>query len=121
VPDAKPTILIVEDDGDLRRLFCLALKLEGFDVVEAADGYSALMRLESRHVDLVVLDLRLPGVDGFTVYEEIESRGALQHVPVIIVTASIEDLSQVRARVFRKPITAPELVRAIQETLEIRR
>jgi hypothetical protein len=40
---------------------------------------------------------------------------------VIIVTASIEDLSQVRARVFRKPITAPELVRAIQETLEIRR
>jgi DNA-binding response OmpR family regulator len=64
VSDANQTILIVEDDGDVRRLFCLALKLEGFGVVEAADGYEALLKLESHRIDLMVLDLYLPRIGG---------------------------------------------------------
>ena len=118
MPDAERLVLIVEDDGELRRLFCLSLKLEGFAVVEAQDGYTALMMLESRRIDLVVLDLRLPGVDGFVVQKEIESRAALQRIPVVIVTALMEDLSRLRvARILRKPIFPATLVDVVRETL----
>ena len=111
-------ILIVEDDGDLRRLFCLALKLEGFGVVEAQDGYSALQRLELQHIDLVVLDLRLPGVDGFVVQKEIEARATLRRIPIVIVTAVTDDLSHLRGiRVLRKPVVPADLVAAIRTTL----
>lgn len=119
MPDAKRTVLIVEDNGDLRRLFCLALKLEGFTVAEAGDGYGALLMLERHRVDLVVLDLRLPGVDGLVVQQEIESRAAHERIPVIIVTSSIQDLSHVNvARILRKPVLPAALVETVREVLE---
>ena len=116
--DAKQTILIVEDHGDLRRLFCLALQLEGFRVLEAADGYDALLKLDTHYVDLVVLDLYLPRIAGFVVHQEIRGRAAYAHTPIVIVTSSSEDLSHLHvACVLRKPILASRLVEKIRECL----
>ena len=57
----QPTILIVEDDADLRRVWRLALQLEGYNVEEAGDGIGALRHLDNHPPNLVVLDLGLPG------------------------------------------------------------
>jgi two-component system KDP operon response regulator KdpE len=63
--------LIVEDDEELRRLFTVGLKFEGYDVVEAADGLAALRQLDYHAPDVVVLDLGLPHVNGVAVLQEI--------------------------------------------------
>ena len=82
--DMEPRILLVEDDKRIRQALGLALADEGCQVVEARSGEDALELLASATVDLVRLDLMLPGVDGLAVCRRLRSRGDL---PVIIFTA----------------------------------
>ena len=72
----RPAVLVVEDEPNIRELVCLHLGLEDYDCVECGDGESALKLARSRHFDLVILDLMLPGLDGVTVCRAIrrESR-----------------------------------------------
>src|SRR3954451_18938587 len=108
----SPSILLVEDDTDLREMFRTALRFEGFDVQEAADGYEALRLLEDEVAKLVVLDLRMPFVDGIEVLREMQSR---RRVPVVVVTASDEDVSQFDVEcVLRKPVTPDTLVTTVK-------
>jgi DNA-binding response OmpR family regulator len=109
-------ILVVEDDDDLRRLFRIALTLEGFLVDEARSGVDALRQFEHQP-DLVVLDLFLPGIDGFGVLEEISGQGG-QPTPIVIVTSSGRDLSGLEVScVLRKPVTPAELVATVRRCL----
>jgi DNA-binding response OmpR family regulator len=111
-------VLIVEDDADLRRQWKLALNLEGFDVEEAGDGLEALRRLEERVPDLVLLDLGLPMLGGLSVQQEIAAHAVTRSIPVVIVTASSEDLSGVDVPcILRKPVTPDELVHAVRACL----
>ena len=120
--DIKQTILVVEDHTDLRGLFQLALSLDGFEVREARNGYEALMMLQAHQVDLVVLDLGLPGLDGLTVQQEIEADAALRRVPIVIVTASTADLSHLHVEcVLRKPVRPDELVNTVRACLRAHR
>jgi DNA-binding response OmpR family regulator len=110
--------LIVEDDGDLRRLFRTALMVDGFEVREASSGTQALRELEVSTPDLVVLDLILPGLSGLSVQEEIAAHAQTRSIPVIIVTASAMNLDQVQvACVLRKPVTPEELVQRVRHHL----
>jgi len=77
-------ILLVEDDGAVRSVVRMLLEDEGFDVTEAASGTQAVERFDLEHFDLVLLDLRLPGMNGFDVCRHIRRKG---NVPVIMVTA----------------------------------
>ena len=109
-------ILLVEDDTDLRGMFRTALTVAGFEVREAADGYDALVMLEQGRTDLMVLDLRLPRVDGLDVLQDI--RGRNERVPVVIVTASLDDLSHLPvACVLKKPVTPEKLIATVTECL----
>jgi len=111
-------VLIVEDDADLRRVWKLALNLEGFDVEEAGDGLDALRRLEERIPDLVVLDLGLPMLGGLSVQQEIAAHAVTRSVPVVIVTASSDDLSGIDVPcIMRKPVSPDELVSAVRSCL----
>ena len=111
-------ILIVEDDEDLRHLFRIALTLEGFDVEEAGDGLEALRRLDHAPPDLVVLDLMLPFVGGAVVLQEIASQVFTRDIPVVIITGSTADLSDLKAScVLRKPFAPGELVQTVRECL----
>ena len=75
----KRIVLVVEDDEDLRRMYRTALMLEGFYVYEAANGYDALSVLEQDATDLVVLDLKLPRIDGLSVLKRFrQPRGISQ-------------------------------------------
>ncbi len=78
------SVLIVEDDPRVRRIVAMTLQREGLDVVEADSGESGLERLGERDFDVVLLDLMLPGKDGFEVCREIRRTS---NVPIIMVTA----------------------------------
>lgn len=84
--EIKKTILIIEDDKFLRGLMSQKLLKEGFDVVEANDGEQGLRKIKEEKPGLILLDLILPGIDGFAVLAEIKEDPALAEIPVIILS-----------------------------------
>ncbi len=87
----QTVILVVEDDEDIRELISYNLEREGYTVHAVESGEAALAQLSKRPVDLVVLDLMLPEMDGLQVCRRIRADAASQHVPVMIVTAKSEE------------------------------
>jgi CheY-like chemotaxis protein len=82
------TVLVADDDADILRIVELNLRLEGFEVVTARDGPDALAKAVAVRPDLVLLDVRMPGIDGYTTCARIRADSSLAAVPVIIVTAN---------------------------------
>ncbi len=117
-PLQRQTVLVVEDDPDLRNLFRDALKFGGFNVREASDGLPALQMIEDTPPDLVVLDIGLPSLDGVSVREEIAARAATRRLPVVIVTGlNVEGTLFKADCVLRKPVTPEELIAAVRHCL----
>ena len=79
-------ILIVEDDKFLRELMTRKLKNEGFDLQEAIDGEEGLKKLETYKPDIILLDLILPGLDGFETLERIKDNPQVSNIPVLILS-----------------------------------
>jgi len=79
-------ILIVEDDKFLRELIVKKLLGENYDVVEAADGEEGVKKIKEEKPDLVMLDLILPGIDGFGVLSQVKEDPAFASLPVIILS-----------------------------------
>ena len=93
------TILIADDEARIRRLVSDFLKRDGHTILEAADGKAALELIENRRptLDLAILDVMMPGMDGFEVLREIrEQKNGEKHLPVMLLTARAEDADQVR-------------------------
>jgi DNA-binding response OmpR family regulator len=86
-------VLVVDDESDIRGLLQELLQRSGHDVVEAPDGNEALKRFYANQPDLVILDVQMPGLDGWGVLERIRE---LSDVPVIMLTARAEELDKVR-------------------------
>jgi len=80
------TILIVDDEADCRRPLAALLKHEGYEIVEARDGLEGLQRLSEKKIDLVLLDMLMPGVDGITMLQAVRRNHAHQNLPVLLVT-----------------------------------
>ena len=87
------SILVVDDDDDIRALVGELLERAGHVVIKAPDGESALKLFYSRQPDLVVLDVSMPGLDGWEVLKRIRE---LSDVPVLMLTARAEELEKVR-------------------------
>lgn len=85
-------ILVVEDEESYRDPLTYQLTREGFEVIEAADGHSALAAYDAEGADLVLLDLMLPGLSGTEVCRELRARG---DVPVIMLTAKDSEIDKV--------------------------
>ena len=114
------TVLVVEDDEHLRHFYRTALTMSGFQVREARSGFEALRMLDSSPVDIVVLDLMLPGVDGYVVRQELAAHPFMRSVPIVIVTAAGGDLDYLDVPcVLRKPITADQLLHAVRRCLGV--
>jgi two-component system, OmpR family, response regulator len=90
--DSTPTILLVDDEDSVRKVLAFPLEKDGYEVVQAADGEEALARFDERDVDLVVLDIMLPRLDGLEVCKRLR---ATSTVPIIMLTARDDELDKV--------------------------
>jgi DNA-binding response OmpR family regulator len=86
-------VLVVDDDSDIRGLVRELLERAGHDVLDAADGNDGLRLFYARQPDLVILDVSMPGLEGWDVLERIRE---LSDVPVVMLTARAEELDKVR-------------------------
>jgi CheY-like chemotaxis protein len=109
------TILIVEDDADVRRMLRTALVLAGYGVIEAGDGLDALRVLDANPPHAVILDLGLPMMSGQAVLQEIAAHAHTRHIPVIVVTGQPGDHQELDAAcVLRKPVSPDRLIHTVQ-------
>jgi CheY-like chemotaxis protein len=116
-------ILIVDDIADNTFLLQTLLEQEGYQVEVADDGYTALNKIESCPPDLVLLDVMMPGMNGFEVTRRIRQNTALPFIPILLVTGYSEPMPadgfDAGADGFiRKPIDFDELLRRIRSILQ---
>jgi DNA-binding response OmpR family regulator len=115
---APQSVLIVEDDAELRRMYGHALLMAGFMVREARGGFEALQKVDSDPPDIVVLDLSLPGIDGFTVQAELAAHAHTRSIPIVVVTGTTANVDGLDvACLLRKPVTPDGLVVAVRKCL----
>lgn len=118
---SNPNLLLVDDDKSLLRLLTIRLEGEGYEVTAVEDGQSALRKLQNESFDVVLSDLRMPGLDGLSLFEEI--MGIRKDIPVILMTAhgTIADAVAATQRgVFGflpKPVDHDELRTLLQKAL----
>lgn len=95
-PGAKGTVLLVDDEDSLRMVMKDLLERDGWAVREAGDGVQALDAVDRHAPDIIILDLNLPGLDGYAVLEKLRSRPATREIPIIVLTAKGDEDNEVR-------------------------
>jgi len=119
----KKTVLVVEDDPLSMRLTVDLLELNGFNTLKCADGKSAMEALQSIAPDLILLDIGLPGMDGYEVHKRIRDDSRFSRIKMIALSASVmkEDVEKIMAAGFDdflpKPIDAKSFIKKIRERL----
>ena len=91
------TILVVDDEPDLREILVRVVESVGHEVVSASDGATAVARARERRPALMILDLMMPGTDGFEVLRSMRDDPELERVPVVVYTALSDPVSRQRA------------------------
>jgi CheY-like chemotaxis protein len=113
------TILIVDDQAVTRRVLSLTLRNEGYDIMTAEDGLDALSRLEEAPVDLVLLDITMPRMDGLALLHALRSDERHAALPVIMLTANGQDSTRKAALsigadgFLTKPTSSHELIETV--------
>ena len=120
VRDKGTTVLLVEDEEQLRRVMKDLLEREGYRVAEARDGVQALDQVDRLAPDVIILDLNLPGIDGYSVLSQIRSRPATRTIPVVVLTAKGDEDNEVRVFELGADdfITKPFRAKALSARLE---
>jgi CheY-like chemotaxis protein len=113
-------VLLVEDEEQLRRVMKDLLQREGYRVAEARDGVQALDEVDRFAPDVIILDLNLPGLDGYGVLAQLRSRPATRDIPVMVLTAKGDEDNEVRVFELGADdfVTKPFRARALTARLE---
>jgi type II secretory ATPase GspE/PulE/Tfp pilus assembly ATPase PilB-like protein/CheY-like chemotaxis protein len=113
-------VLLVDDEDQLRRVTRDLLERHGYTVVEARDGAQALEAVDRHAPDIILLDLNLPGVDGYSVLAELRSRPATRQLPIVVLTAKGDEDNEVRVLQLGADdfLTKPFRARALAARLE---
>jgi DNA-binding response OmpR family regulator len=121
VSPLKPRVLIVEDDPDLLVVLRVNLTAMGVEPILAGDGRTAISRIQAERPDAVVLDVMLPGIDGWSVLEDLHAMG--DPVPIVVCSAKkdIEDMERARelgaTGYVVKPFDIDRLIDAVMEAV----
>jgi two-component system response regulator MprA len=128
MPAATSRILIVDDDETVLHTFAKALSLEGFDVRVATSPLTGLQEIDDTPPDAILLDLRMPFVNGIGFLYRLRSHEAHKHIPVAIITGdscvddpALQEMHDLDAEVLFKPIWIDEIISVTRSLLEKRR
>ncbi len=119
----KQSVLVVDDEPQARSMMRLILVRAGFDVLEAKDGYEALDEVKRQIPDLMILDIMMPGIDGFTVCERLRAEERTTNLPIIVLSAktdaeSVKRGMEVGATMYlTKPVSPDDLTRHVQDVI----
>ena len=118
------SVLIVDDEPMARTLLRLMLVRAGYHVSEAEDGFDALEKVRINQPDVILLDVMMPGMDGFTVCETLRKENDTSRLPIIMLSAKT-DLDSINkglrvgaTKYLMKPISPEDLTRHVKEALE---
>lgn len=120
----KPKILIVDDDREIARGLDLRFRAADFETAMAHDGQAGLEAIAQRRPDIMILDIRMPVMDGMTVLARMRDDDSTKEIPVIVLSASVIDQARCKtldlgARCFvEKPFDARQLLQTVQMVLE---
>lgn len=122
---ARPfRVLVAEDEADIRFMTCFTLRYGGFEVIEAADGAQALDLAQQTAPDLILLDAKMPRLDGYETCRQLKALPAVQHIPVVFVSALGQEQEIARGRsagavdYVLKPYVPEDLIKKIRGILE---
>lgn len=124
---SRGTVLIADDDPEILTLLSIRLSKRGYTVLEAADGLQTLQVARSRHPDLVLLDVMMPGKNGWEVARELRSDQALADIGIVMLTAIGEKVNEMTSPLYGaddyidKPFNFEDLERKISAVIEHRR
>jgi PleD family two-component response regulator len=124
---APARILIVDDLADNRELLEVMLEAEGYSIESVASGPEALARVAERAPDLVLLDVLMPGMNGYVVAERLKANAATQHIAIIMVSALhdrkawMRGLSAGAEDFLTKPVDGAELRAHVKDLLRLKR
>ncbi len=118
------SILIAEDDQDIRDLIAITLQFAGFDVTTAVDGAQAVDKALAQPVDLILMDVRMPRMTGYEACRRLQEMEQTRDIPVVFLSAKGQEqeikqgLEVGGAQYILKPFAPEELVRRIRELLD---
>ena len=118
-----PIVLVVDDEEMTRKLLRLMLERDGFVIVEAEDGLEALDIIKHEMPDVIIMDVMMPNMDGFSACQALRSKPETAEIPIILLSARAQaeairaGLSAGANRYMTKPISKPELVQTIHDLL----
>lgn len=121
------TILIIDDSPDFVEMLGLRLEAENYRVLAAYDGPEGLLKACGEEVDLILLDLMMPGMDGFEVLKRLKENAATRNIPVVIVSAKGDTKSIFKAESLgadgyvMKPCDRQELLRTVESRIGLER
>lgn len=122
-PNSSKRVLVVDDQPDIRLMCRVNLQLEGYEVIEAVDGESGLAAARESMPDLVLLDVMMPGVDGWQVLETMRADPVMSQIPVVLLTARVQREDEIRgwssgaADYLSKPFNPSTLNEVVHRTL----
>jgi len=114
-------ILVVEDSSTQRKIICKMLVQSGYRILEAKDGYEALSIAEFEKPDLILLDIIMPGIDGYEVMAKMKALPDLEKVPIIMLTSRDKLIDKMRGKIsgtneyLTKPFKSKELIEKIEK------
>ena len=121
---ARKRILIVDDEPHIIKVLTVRLEKAGYEVIAAIDGQETLNKVRKEMPDLIILDLMLPGIDGYKVCRLLKFDERYKHIPIIVLTARVEEEDRKRSmevgadEYITKPIKPDEFLDTIKKHLK---
>ena len=118
--ELRKRILVIDDEADIREIVRMYLSEAGYDVIEASNGQEGILRAQNEHPDLIVLDIMMPGINGFEVAKHLKDDPNTANIPILILSVLAQD-SQYREGILdyvSKPFKQDDLITKVKNFFE---